>query len=420
MQRLIFLWVVLVFVVLASGQLPCAAQGDDVPRPTAWGELRKFGSAYGRSYSAVIKDRPADGRLIFPADLESVFVAGMRMARGPAATDGGETSTVFVHLPLEFDPSTGALTIPLPEDAGSGPGSAALLSATDRTSQTTNRIMFPAQSARVDGKTAKLESTGSHHRIGFWTDPADRILWDYTATRWGRYEVFFTYSTASPDGGAATIAMGGESLDVELPSTGSWYRYETISAGKLYLKTEGKHELSVAAKKLTGPALMNLKAVWLEPTAESDARLVQADDGSITLHARDARISGTKLRYEPKPEKNTLGYWTNAGDSAQWQFEVRKPGTFDIEVLQGCGTGQGGSTMKVWGTGIEIFEFRVEETGHFQNFVPRIVGRARIDRAGPASLTILPKHIAKAAACDIRQIRLIPVKAEPADTNDNP
>jgi hypothetical protein len=413
MQRLNILSAVLVLAGLACGRSPCAAQGDDVPQSTSWGELRRFGSAYNRSYSAVIKDRPADGRLLFPADLESVFFAGMRIARGPAAADGGEPAAEFVKLPLEFDPSTGALTMPLPEDAGGEPGAGVLLDATDRTSQNSRgRIVFPAQSARVDGKKARLESTGSHHRIGFWTDPADRVVWDVAATRWGRYDVFLTYSTASADGGIATIALGGESLEVELPSTGSWYRYETVSPGKLYLKAEGKHELSVAAKKLTGPALMNLKAVWLEPTAESDARLVQADDGSITLHARDAMVSGTKLRYEPKPEKNTLGYWTNAGDSAQWHFELSKPGTFDIEVLQGCGAGQGGSTMEILILGNKPVEFVVEETGHFQNFVPRIVGRVKLDRAAAAVIVVQPKKIAKAAACDIRQIRLIPVDDE--------
>ncbi|MCU0880695.1 MAG: hypothetical protein MUF06_23240, partial [Pirellulaceae bacterium] len=100
----------------------------------------------------------------------------------------------------------------------------------------------------------------------------------------------------------------------------------------------------------------------------------------------------------------------------QWQFEVREPGTFDIEVLQGCGAGQGGSTMQIQCLGNEPVEIEVEETGHFQNFVPRIVGRVKLDRAGPATLSIHPKKIAKAAACDIRQIRLIPVTAEPADT----
>jgi hypothetical protein len=416
MQRLIILWAVLGSVGLIVGPSRCASQEIGPPRPTSWGKLHSSGSSQARNYVAILKDRPADGLLVMPMDLESVFDAEIGMpvetkagAVEPSA-EGAAPRVEVVHLPLEFDTETGQLTIPLSNRPKIGAGAEISLRAADQTHQgPSGRIVFPAPSARIDGNTARLESTGSHQRIGFWTDPADRVVWDVAATRWGRYEVFLTYSTASPAGGVATIAMGGESLDVELPSTGSWYRYETVSAGKLYLKAEGKHELSVAAKKLTGPALMNLKAVWLEPTAESDARVVQADDGSLTLHARDARVSGTKLRYEPKPEKNTLGYWTNPRDSAAWKFEVREPGTFDIEVLQGCGAGQGGSTMQILCLGNKPVEFEVEETGHFQNFVPRIVGRVNLDRAAAAVIVVQPRKIAKAAACDIRQIRLIPV-----------
>jgi hypothetical protein len=226
--------------------------------------------------------------------------------------------------------------------------------------------------------------------------------------------VSLVYSTEAPDGAVAEIELAGETIEVELPSTGSWYRYRRLPAGEIYLAKDGKVELVVRAKKLSGAALMNLKAVVLEPTFESPERPRQAEDGSFTLKASEAVVNGVKLRYEPKPEKNTLGYWTQAGDQARWEFQVDRPGTFDVEVLQGCGTGQGGSTMSLLfsrGVGTNL-EFVVEETGHFQNFVPRIVGRVVASDAGPASLVVKPAKIAKAAACDIRQIRLIPVEGE--------
>jgi arylsulfatase A-like enzyme len=69
----------------------------------------------------------------------------------------------------------------------------------------------------------------------------------------------------------------------------------------------------------------------------------QAKDGTITLPARTAQVHGIQLRYEPLPHKETLGFWTRAEDWASWEFMLTRPGRFTVEVLQGCGKGQGGS-----------------------------------------------------------------------------
>ena len=137
---------------------------------------------------------------------------------------------------------------------------------------------------------------------------------------------------------------------------------------------------------------------------------MQAADGVVTLHGRDATIHGTRLRWEPAAKKQTIGYWTQVSDAATWTFELSQPGTYDVEVLQGCGTGQGGSRMIIEGPGDPI-TWTVEETGHFQNFRPRIVsgGLCLPKVANIKSLSNRTK-IAAQAACDIRQIRLIPIK----------
>ena len=95
------------------------------------------------------------------------------------------------------------------------------------------------------------------------------------------------------------------------------------------------------------------------------------------------------------------------------------PGTFDVEVLQGCGGGQGGSEMAVTldaGRDAAALRFVVEDTGGFQSFRPRSIGRLTIAAAGVHTLRVAPLKIARAAACDIRQIRLVPVAAEPSAT----
>jgi hypothetical protein len=99
----------------------------------------------------------------------------------------------------------------------------------------------------------------------------------------------------------------------------------------------------------------------------------QITDGRIVLHSSNATAHGEKLHYEEAENKNTLGFWVNPADWADWGFEVTRPGTFDIHLWQGCGTGSGGSEVAIIAAG-QTVRFTVEETGGFQNFKERVVG----------------------------------------------
>ncbi|CAN5343572.1 hypothetical protein BH11PLA2_BH11PLA2_36510 [soil metagenome] len=134
---------------------------------------------------------------------------------------------------------------------------------------------------------------------------------------------------------------------------------------------------------------------------------LQGKDGTILLHSNSAEVHGKVLRYEPQPSKNTLGFWTNKDDYASWEFTVEKTGTFTVEILQGCGKGQGGSEAFVQ-FGETKLEFVVEDTGGFQEFKPRDVGTIVIEKAGKFTLELHAKTKAKAAVMDCRQIVLKP------------
>jgi arylsulfatase A len=131
----------------------------------------------------------------------------------------------------------------------------------------------------------------------------------------------------------------------------------------------------------------------------------QAKDGTILLPARTAEVHGVMLRFEPLPHKNTLGYWVRADDWASWEFTVTKPGKFDVEVLQGCGQGQGGSEVEI-SLGEQKLEFTVEDTGHFQNFKARTIGSLTLEKPGRFTLTVKPVKKAAVAVMDLRSITL--------------
>ncbi|MEZ6089402.1 MAG: hypothetical protein R3C05_15505 [Pirellulaceae bacterium] len=147
-----------------------------------------------------------------------------------------------------------------------------------------------------------------------------------------------------------------------------------------------------------------------QPIRWSDEPVVvsASEDHSVVLPARHAETHGELLRYEPQPHKNTVGYWANAKDWMEWRFTVETVGEFEIEVLQGCGKGHGGSEVSV-SVAEQTLKFVVEDTGHFQNFVPRRIGAVTIDSAGQQTLQVRAISKAKGAVCDIRQIRLLPV-----------
>jgi hypothetical protein len=129
--------------------------------------------------------------------------------------------------------------------------------------------------------------------------------------------------------------------------------------------------------------------------------------GDIRLHARDARVHGQTLRYEREPNKNVLGYWTDPGDWAEWEFEVTSPGVYEVEIQQGCGQGSGGAEVAVI-AGDQRLTFTVQDTGHFQHMIQRTIGQVDLT-TGKHTLAVKPQTKPGPAIMDLRRVVLRPV-----------
>ena len=151
----------------------------------------------------------------------------------------------------------------------------------------------------------------------------------------------------------------------------------------------------------TSEAMRPLLADWRKAMNDASA---EGANALIFLEARDAQVKATKMKYEEPPQKDTLGFWVNAADTASWTFQAPQAGTYRVTVLQGCGKGQGGSVVAL-DTKQGSCAFTVEETGHFQRFVPREVGKLTLV-AGENTLTVRPVSKAKAAVMDLRRVIL--------------
>jgi arylsulfatase A len=159
----------------------------------------------------------------------------------------------------------------------------------------------------------------------------------------------------------------------------------------------------LAAKLATWRQMVGAQMMMPNPTYRPNP---QAADGTITLPARTADVHGEQLRFEPLPHRNTLGYWTNSSDQASFEFEVERPGAFNVELLAGCGRGSGGSVVEV-ATGDEKSFLRLRKPRvpriSAEKHWPRNAEQSREASAGGSS------HVqADPAVMDLRQVRLLP------------
>lgn len=125
--------------------------------------------------------------------------------------------------------------------------------------------------------------------------------------------------------------------------------------------------------------------------------------GAVLLHAKSAKVHGSKLRYEDPPHKDTLGFWVQKDDWVEWQVKIPNAGKFDVEVLQACGKGSGGAEVE-FAIGKQSLTLKVEETGHFQRFVPRVIGTMSFDAPGMHTLTVRAKTKPGGAVMDLRRV----------------
>ena len=185
------------------------------------------------------------------------------------------------------------------------------------------------------------------------------------------------------------------------PEGGDW-EYFTVDGGVTKLPERGK---------LQSCAQCHSSYAQGDFITKLSASAAQLSGGRIMLHSSKATPHGEKLQYEPLEKKNTLGFWVNAADWADWKFNVQKPGTYVIHIWQGCGTGSGGAEVEVSCAG-QSSKFIVKDTGHFQNFEEREIGEITFKEAGEQTLELRAKTKPGGAVMDCRQIILVPKVAK--------
>jgi alpha-L-fucosidase len=132
----------------------------------------------------------------------------------------------------------------------------------------------------------------------------------------------------------------------------------------------------------------------------------QASDGSVTFPAVDGTIHGDTARYDADPGKDDVGYWTNAQDWVDWNFSIKKPGPFEVEVTYACENGAAGSEFSIEAADKKLTG-KVEGTGGWGKYVTKNLGRIEIP-AGHQTLAVRATAMPHGAVMDLRSVVLKP------------
>jgi hypothetical protein len=255
------------------------------------------------------------------------------------------------------------------------------------------RADLPSRGVIVFGPNDHEHSNQAHWETYTWTK--------FKAKRWGKYQVRLTYTLRR-----ASLGMQFRIGDLvaKKPLKSSPVPRK-VYLGTVTIPAAGDFPFSM----ITPPAedgSFKLLEVALIPAPEGE-NITQAADGSITLHAKDATTWSENMRYESKPEKNCLGFWTEADDFAEWEFQVSKPGKYKVRVSYGCGGGNHGSEVELKQAG-QSLKWTTQDTGGFQKWQDAALGEIEIQEAGLQRLVIDPVNKVKAAVLDVQKVVLTP------------
>lgn len=261
-------------------------------------------------------------------------------------------------------------------------------------SEPVERPDMPTRGIIAFGPKDYEHSNGAHWETYTWTK--------FKAKRFGRYQVRLTYMLKRAALGMQ-FRLGDLAVKKTLPSA---YQPTKTYLGTVYIAQAGDLPFSLLTPP-TEDAGFTIQEIALIPTSEGQ-EIKQAADGVITLNAKDATTWSENMRFEPKPEKNCLGYWTDPADLAEWEFEATKPGRYKVSVFHGCGGGNQGSDVEVK-LGGQALKFTTQDTGGFQTWQEVPVGEIEIKAAGTQRLMIDPVNNVKSAVLDVQKVVLTPV-----------
>ncbi len=104
------------------------------------------------------------------------------------------------------------------------------------------------------------------------------------------------------------------------------------------------------------------------------------------LAAAQAVIHGEQMRYEAGPDRDSLGYWANPSEWAQWELQVSRPGRFRV-MAEIAALASGRFQVLL---GDRQLDGNAPSTGDYGRFQKVELGTVEVPVAGKTSLAVRP------------------------------
>lgn len=221
-----------------------------------WGTCTKKPGKHGDTNLYLhVFDWPADGKLLVPGLANQVLSASLLAGATEVpceTTPDGKVLTLPASAP---DPISSTIKLvikghpevvvapPLPKPDG--------------------LITLSPLDAQLHGNTIKVESKKhSPANIGFWTDPADTVSWNFMPERGGKFAI--SLEVASAGSGSVIQLTGLGNFACTVPKTGNHQTYQTVKVGVVTL-TKGKKATLRLQPVAKGWKPINIRMLELTP-----------------------------------------------------------------------------------------------------------------------------------------------------------
>ncbi len=241
----------------ANGEAVYGTSASPFNAQLSWGRgTQKAGKLY-----LTVFDWPTDGQIHVPV-LNPKVRAHLLSSPKDILKTTSDSSGLTIQVPDHAPDALASVIVvePVGPLQVAGPPPPVLISPTGA-----GAYQLTASNAALVGDAIKVEGDDVKN-IGYWTNATDYVTWRMKVDKPGTYNVAMTYSddTVASDS-EFTLSTGNRTLSGVVKSTGSWSAYQTTSLGTIEINQLGAVTLTLKVIKMPHGAVMNLRAVVLDP-----------------------------------------------------------------------------------------------------------------------------------------------------------
>jgi hypothetical protein len=221
---------------------------------------------------------------------------------------------------------------------------------------------------------------------------------------------------------ALAIPVMADELDRSTPGTIIWTVKDWPANGRL-IKPKGIGNITAAyfsndaaRKPLTVEFNRDATVVTLHVPKQAPVKpalvlelaekTTRHPDGRIVFSALDAKVHGAKAKLETHPGNHRIGFWVNAADFVQWNSDLPRAGSYDVELTYSAAGPSGTKAV------IEIAETKLpvtlKSTGSWYRYTTLPAGHIKIAKTGPHVITVKCTKKVGGAVMNLKAVTLRP------------